>query len=143
MPNCSLAIATYAPRNDDLVEILPQFFRDLRIIDSLEVQMKTQSNIPAETYLWALVGTLPPAIKRLSIVRGRFTIPEVPFPETLDNLSKISVPNLSRLDFLDCKRADVEGALEAEGVLEDCERSRLQPGGTKTFSNASRRNERA
>ena len=77
-------------------------------------------------YLHALVGILPPAIARLSIVRDEFSISEIPLPRILTLIMVTNLPNLARLDFPDCERADVEEATEAADVLAECKRRSIR-----------------
>ncbi|KAL8279541.1 hypothetical protein RQP46_008103 [Phenoliferia psychrophenolica] len=82
-------------------------------------------------HLQSLTATLPPSIKRLSIVRGasdrtHLALSEIPLPEIQELFANERLSNLTRIDFPDCKRKDLEGEVAAADLLTECERRAIR-----------------
>ncbi|KAL8279543.1 hypothetical protein RQP46_008105 [Phenoliferia psychrophenolica] len=84
--------------------------------------------IAASSIFESLAGSLPTSIKRLSItnVRGasdrtHLALSETQLAEIKDLFSNNRLPNLTRIDFPDCSRKDLEDEAEAADLLHECE----------------------
>ncbi|KAL8279576.1 hypothetical protein RQP46_008138 [Phenoliferia psychrophenolica] len=76
-------------------------------------------------------AVLPASIERLGFkgvgnTTGLHPLPRTPFAEICDIISGDRLPNLTRLDFPDCKRKDLEDEAAAADLLAECERRSIR-----------------
>ncbi|KAL8279518.1 hypothetical protein RQP46_008080 [Phenoliferia psychrophenolica] len=107
-----------------------QNLHHLTIVFGSEFEYRRMIGTP---YIRSLAGSLPASIKRLSIVRDtpdptHPTLVLSPFPlsQIQELVSDDRLTNLTRLDFLDCKRKDLEDAAAAADLLAECERKSIR-----------------
>ncbi|KAL8279477.1 hypothetical protein RQP46_008039 [Phenoliferia psychrophenolica] len=128
-----LSVILTVPNNID--EAL-SFFNSVQNLHRLTFNFE---NVPIEKYyslphalgsfLEALVGSLPSSIERLELKNiggpGNSLL-QTPFNNILELFAGDRLPNLTRIDFPDCKRRDLEDEVAAADLLGECERKLIR-----------------
>ncbi|KAL8279568.1 hypothetical protein RQP46_008130 [Phenoliferia psychrophenolica] len=118
------------------VVLIPASILDLSIILTLPLRDDDDLGPAFATvqHLHQLTLVFPPSITRLSMnnVGNHYTntstlpLSQTPFNEIRRLFSHDRLPNLTRIDFPDCKRNDLEDEVSASDLLDECERRSIR-----------------
>ncbi|KAL8279532.1 hypothetical protein RQP46_008094 [Phenoliferia psychrophenolica] len=129
-----LTLILYVP--NDIPDLIPAFATVQKLHHltfSFDPARRSNDYTSTSALLQSIAGSLPASIKRLSItnVRGaadrtHIALCKIPLAEIKDLFANDRLPSLTRLDFPDCKRKDLEDEAAAADLLAECERRSIR-----------------